>query len=305
MKIAAFLFIQFYLSSNVLLAQAPNWSVDENAYQYTMTFLAKLNVNGKQLVSTNDKVGSFVGNTCRGTSGVTYVASKNTYYAYLTVFSNTQDEVINFKLYDSANDKVVNVSKQVSFKVNEHRGNLFQSFSIAEPALNNKSEVLNFDFKDIKSVSSTINNDKINISLYDIHSLTALKPVFTVSKGAKLLKDRVAQNSGDNIVNFSSEVTYEVLSEDESSLSNYTVFVKQLPTPTFFYKKDAVCYAGGVIKVVSNKEGTMVTINKNGTEILTKKIINGEAIFTNLDVDSYIVSIGGQAKLINITLKTK
>lgn len=305
MKIATFLFIQFYFSSNVLFGQAPNWSVDENAYQYSMTFVAKLNVNGKQLVSTNDKVAAFVGNTCRGTSGVTYVASKNTYYAYLTVFSNTQDEVINFKLYDSANDKVVNVSKQVSFKVNEHRGNLFQSYSIAEPALNNKSEVLSFDFKDIKSVTATINNDKINISVYDIHSLTTLKPVFTLSKGAKLLKDRVAQNSGDNTVNFSSEVTYEVLSEDESSLSSYTVSVKQVPTPTFFYKKDAVCYAGGVIKVVSNKEGISVTINKNGKELVSKKIINGEAVFPNLDVDSYIVSIGSETKLINIALKTK
>jgi len=305
MKILTFLCLQFVLLSNLVVAQVPNWKVDENDYQYSMTFLAKLSANGKQLVSENDKVGAFVGNTCRGVSGLTFVASKNNYYAYLTVFSNTQDETIQFKLYDSTTNRIIEVSKQVIFKVNEHRGNLFQSFSIAEPTLNNKSELLTFDFMDIKSFSSTIKDDKIDISLYDIYNVTALKPVYTLSKGAKLLKNRVVQNSGENTHDFSLEVQYEVLSEDESSLKKYTVFVKKVPTPTFFYKKDAVCYAGGVIKVVSTKEGKTVTINKNGKELSNKKIISGEAIFTDLAVDSYIVSIDGEAKVINIALKTK
>ncbi|PQJ75197.1 hypothetical protein [Polaribacter gangjinensis] len=305
MKIITFLCIQFFLISNLVVAQVPSWKVDENTYQYSMTFLAKLNANGKQLVSANDKVAAFFGNTCRGVSGLTYVASKNNYYAYLTVFSNTQGEVIKFKLYDSTNDKVIEVSKQISFNVNEHKGNLFQSYSIAEPTLNNKAEVLTFDFMNIKTVSSSINNGKISINIYDINDLTLLKPIFNVSKGAKLLKNRVLQKSGENTVNFTSEILYEVLSEDESSLNNYIVFVQKVPTPTLFYKKDAVCYARGAIKVVSNKEGKTVTINKNGKVIFTKKIINGEATFTDLEVDSYIVSIDSEVKLINIDLKTK
>lgn len=288
-----------------MFAQAPTWTVDENAYQFTMTFVAKLNVDGKQLIGANDKVAAFVGSTCRGTSGVTYVPNEATYYAYLTVFSNTQDETVYFKLYDSATNKTTVVTKQITFGVNEHRGNLFQSYSIAEPALNDKSEMLTFNFIDIKSISSVINNGNVTIKLYDSYDSTALKPMFTLSKGGKLLKNRIEQKSGEFTDNFSSAISYEVLSEDESSLSSYTVTVTQISTPTKFYKKDAVCYAGGAIKVVSKLEGETVAINSNGKTILTKKIKNGEALFTNLTTDSYIVSIGNELKLINIILKTK
>jgi hypothetical protein len=305
MKKIVFCFILLCLSFPALLAQAPTWTVDENAYQYTMTFVAKLNVDGKQLIGANDKVAAFVDTTCRGISGLTYVASEATYYAYLTVFSNTQDEAVYFKLYDSATDKITVVSKQVVFGVNVHRGNLFQSYSIAEPALNDKAELLTFNFADIKSVSSIINGGKAMITLFDSYDLTSLKPVFTLSKGGKLLKNRIVQKSGEITDNFSSAISYEVLSEDESSLSSYTVVVDQTGTPTLFYKKDAVCTAGGVIKVVSNQEGASVVITANGKTVSTKTITNGEVLFSDLSTNSYIVTIGNEWKLINIVLKQK
>ncbi|MEZ7504697.1 hypothetical protein [Flavobacterium sp. Arc2] len=305
MKKIVFCFILALLQFTNMRAQAPTWSVNENDYQYTMTFVAKLNVDGKQLTNPKDKVAAFVGATCRGLSGVTYVANEKTYYAFLTVFSNTQGENISFKLYDSATDKIATVSKQVVFTVNEHKGNLFQSYSIAEPALNDKSEILTFDFMDTKSVSSVINSGKINITLYESYALTALKPVFTLSKGAKLLKNRIVQKSGEITDNYSSTITYEVLSEDESSLSNYAVVINQTATPTLFYKKDAVCDIDGVIKVVSVQEGASVVLTANGKTILTKQITNGEALFSDLETDSYIVTIGNEWKLINIILKEK
>jgi hypothetical protein len=305
MKKIALCFILVLLFFNNLIAQTPSWSVNENTYQYTMTFLAKLNADGKQLINPNDKVAAFVGSSCRGISGITYVASETNHYAYLTVFSNTQGEAISFKLYDSTTDKVTTVTKQIVFTVNEHKGNLFQSYSIAEPALNNKAEILMFDFADIKTASSVITSNKVDITLYDSYTLTDLKPVFTLSKGGRLFKNKIEQKSNEIADNFSSAITYEVLSEDESSLTNYVVTVNQISIPTVFYKKDAVCYAGGAIKVVSSQEGATVAINSNGNTIIAKKITNGEALFTDLEIDSYIVSIGEELKLINITLKSK
>lgn len=305
MKKIAFCFILFSFYFQSLLAQAPTWSVDENAYQYTMTFVAKLNLDGKQLNGAQDKVAAFVGNTCRGLSKVTYVANQETYYAFLTVFSNTQDELISFKIYDSATTKITSVSKQVLFKVNEHLGNMFQSYSIAEPALNDKTDILTFNFKDVNSVSSVINNAKVSISVYDNINLSTLQPVYTLSKGAKLLKNRIAQKSGEVTDNFTSVMQYEVLSEDESRLSQYSVTVSQITTPNLFYKKDAVCSAGGAIKISSAQEGLTVQITSNGKIILTKQITNGEALFSDLAASSYIVTIGNEWKLINILLKEK
>lgn len=305
MKKTAFLFLIFFLSVQALLAQAPTWSVNESGYQYTMTFVAKLNVNGKQLIGKNDKVAAFVGSSCRGISGVTYVDSEANYYAYLTVFSNSQGEKISFMLYDSSTDKTVAVSKQVTFEVNEHKGNLFQSYSIAAPSLNDKTEILTFNFQDIKSVSSIINSGQATITLYDSYDLSVLKPVFTLSKGGKLLKNRIEQKSGEITDNFSTTISYEVLSEDESNLSRYIVVVKQTGTPPLFYKKDAVCSAGGVIKVVSNQEGALVVLTANGKTVTTKPIANGEVLFSDLSTNSYIVTLGNEWKLINIILKEK
>ena len=286
-----------------LFAQMPNWSVNENDYQYTMTFVAKLNIDGKQLISANDRVGAFVGTTCRGTSGVSYIASQNSHYAYLTLFSNTQNEEIYFKLYDSSTDKITVVTNKVVFEANTHKGNLFQSYSIAEPALNNKADVISFGFKDINTVATLINPNSIVIRLYENSVITNLNPIFSLSKGAQLFKNRVIQNSGATPTDFSSMVTYEVLSEDESTLKTYTVEVDKTARQTLFYKKNAVCNAQGVIKVVSSQEGETVTISANGTTVTTKKITNGEAVFPNLGANSYIVTIGNEWKLVNIDFK--
>jgi hypothetical protein len=300
-----FIVILLFISCFTLLAQAPDWVVKENDYQYSMTFVAKLNANGKQLISPNDKVAAFVGNSCRGVSGVTYVASEKNYYAYLTVFSNQQGESITFKLYDSSADKITTVSKPTIFVVNEHKGNLFQSYSIAEPALNHLADIQSFDFAETKSLSSIISNGIVKINISESYPVANLKPVFTLSKGANLLKNRVIQKSGEVNLNFSSPITYEVLSEDETTLSSYTVSVSQVIDPPLFYKKDAVCYARGAIKVISKREGASVQVTGNGKAAATRQIINGEALFTDLDAGSYIATIGSEWKIINITLKDK
>ncbi len=305
MKKTAFLFILLVASGYTLLAQTPNWGVKESDYQYTMTFVAKLNVDGKRLIGSNDKVGAFVGNICRGVSGVTYVASEKNYYAFLTVFANQQTEAISFKLYDSSTDKTTTVSKQIGFVVNEHKGNLFQSYSIAEPALNHLSDILSFNFMNITSLSSIVNAGAVKINISESYPLTNLKPVFTLSKGANLFKNRVLQKSGEITENFLSAVTYEVLSEDESTVNSYTVSVGKTADPTLFYRKNAVCYARGAIKIVSKQEGALAQVTSNGKTLASKKITNGEALFTDLNVGSYIATVGNEWKVINIEVKTK
>jgi len=293
------------ISFQTLFAQIPAWAVNENEYQYTMTFIAKLNVEGRQLINPNDRVAAFVGNVCRGVSGITYVASKKNYYAYLTVFSNTQGENITFKLFDSANNKTTTLSKPIVFMINEHKGNLFQSYSIAEPALNNMAEILSFNFMNISTLSSIISNGIVKVNISESYPLTNLNPVFTLSKGASLFENRILQKSGEVNKNFSSAITYEVLSEDESTLSNYKINVSQVTDPTLFYKKDAVCYARGAIKIVSKREGTSVQVTSNGKTVATKQITNGEALFTDLNAGSYIATVGNEWKIINILLKER
>jgi hypothetical protein len=305
MKKTAILFVLFFTFCGTLFAQTPSWAVKESDYQYTMTFVTKLTVDGKRLTGANDKVGAFVGNICRGVSGITYVISEKAYYSYLTVFSNQQGESISFKLYDSANNKTASVSKPVVFVNNAHKGNLFQSYSIAEPTLNSLADILTFNFMDIKSLSSIVTSGTVKVNISESYPLNNLKPVFTLSAGATLLKNRLVQKSGENTENFSSPITYEVLSEDESTINSYKVSVAQVLDPTLFYKKNAVCYAAGAIKVISKREGATVSVSGNGKTIASKQITNGEALFPNLEAGSYVATLGNDFKVINILLKDK
>lgn len=296
----------FILSATVqIFAQAPDWKVNESSYQYTMTIQAKLNVDGLTLANQNDMVGAFVGNTCRGVAKLTYVASTKSYYAYLTVYSNTANEAITFSIFNSTNNKITKVTKTINFIANQHIGNLFQSYSIAEPALNNKAEIVSFDFLNIKTLSSIITPSTVTLKISESFPLDNLKPVFVLSKGASLLRNRVGITSGAVATSFIAPLSYEVLSEDESTLTSYTVSVSQTLDPPLFYKKDAVCATLGAIKVVSKREGSIVQLSYNGKIMDSKPVIKGEAIFLNLLSGTYSLTIGSDYKVIVINQKVK
>ncbi len=304
MKKRAAIFIFLIMSFSSLIAQIPSWKVNEPDYQFTMTIVSKLNMDGVQLTNPNDMVAAFVGTTCRGVSKLTYVASAKTYYAYLTVFSNTPGEAITLYLYNSATNKIVKVNKTISFAAYQNFGNLYQSYSIAEPALNDKAEMLTFGFLNIKASSHSITTGLVKINIPKSNALSNLTPVFTLSKGANLFKNKILQPSGTNSLDFSSPVVFEVLSEDESALTSYTVNVTQVIEPAMFYKKDAVCAKLGAIRVVSNNEGALAQISYNGKQIDSKTILNGEVVFDGLLSGTYVATIGSDNKTIVINQKT-
>jgi hypothetical protein len=287
------------------MAQAPLWKVNESAFQYTMTFVSKLNMDGVQLSNPNDMVAAFVGSSCRGVSKLTYVSSAKSYYAYLTIFSNTPGEAISFYIYNSTANKVVKVSKTINFESYQNIGNLFQSFSIAEPALNQKAELLTFDFLNVKTLSFAVNPGSVKLSISESVPLSNLTPVFTLSKGARLYKNGNLQVSGSSASSFTAPVSYDVMSEDESTLTSYAINITQTLDPPLFYKKDAVCNTLGAIKVVSKREGVVVQLSYNGKQVDNKAITNGEAVFTGLLSGNYIASIGNDFKAISINQKVK
>lgn len=291
----------FFIGINAF-GQAPSWSVNENNFQYTMSFVAFVNVDGVNLSDSNDKVAAFVNGECRGVTNLTYVASEDSYYAYLTVFSNENSEIINFKIYDSTNNVETDVVKTKIFEINEHYGNLFQAYSVANPALRNTAEIIYFDFNDVNVNDTTFAGSQITLDVdfgVDIASLNAL---FDLSAGAKLFIGTINQISGNNNMDFSNPLQVHVLSEDQTVLKQWEITVnKSLGTATY-YKKDAVCYIGGVIKVLFTENEVEVLLIKDGATFATQTINNGEAIFSNLGVGKYQVKVSGNNKEIVINL---
>ena len=154
MQIKVFIIVLFLSAFGY--AQNPNWEVDENDYEHTMTFVIFLNLDGVDLSSTDDEVATFVGDEIRGVTNLTYVASVDRYFAYLTAFANTNGETLSFRIYDSTNDVVRNVSTTKIFEINGHQGDIFQAVSIADPLLNTEAEILDFSFNGVTAVNTLI-----------------------------------------------------------------------------------------------------------------------------------------------------
>lgn len=285
--------------------QSPSWSVVENDFEYTMSYVAFLNIDGVTLASTNDKIAAFVNGECRGVTNLIYVESKGRYYAYFNVFSNTVGETVNFKVYDSVKDKVTDISTTANFQINELYGNLSQAFSFASPALSNKAELVIFGFRDIPVIYKTVNGNETVLYVASGQDVTALTSDFFVSDGAMLYYEGERLISGTSVIDFSSPITVDIISEDESVLNQWLISVRYTTdTGTMlFYKKDAVCYKGGSIKVTSSQNGNEVILLLNKIAYASLPITNGEVVFTDLAAGNYLVKINGIEKEIEIALK--
>lgn len=220
-----FIFLFLCLTTLNIKAQDPNWSVNTASYQYSMTFTSFLNIDGRTLTSLDDSVAAFVNDEIRGVSSVEYVASLNKYVTYLSVFANTDNETISFKIYDSTNDNVIDIVKTQDFIIDGNIGGILKSFSIAKPTLNTEAILNSFAFSGVTSTSQTITNNKIDIVLPFETNLTNLIVDFSLSDGASFLVDNEKQTSGVSKQDFTNPVIYKILSEDESKLIAYEVNV--------------------------------------------------------------------------------
>ena len=292
--------ILLLLLVNTSFAQAPNWEVNQNDFQYTMTFVGFLNIDGITLSSTNDKVAAFVNGECRGVTNLIYVESQKNYYAYLTVFSNVNSETIHFKIYNSVKNTVKDIVLTKTFLINQHIGNLFQAQSFAVPALSSNAEMSDFSFKDVVRKSILFDGAKVIVTLDKLQSVIALNGVFKLSPGATAFIGPDQQLSGSNSINFTNPVVFKVLSEDQSVLKEWTVMAQP---PLTYYRKNAVCYANGEIKVLYPIDGEKIAIEFNAQTVATQEITNGQTIFTNLSPGIYKVKAGGVVKEITILQK--
>lgn len=207
--------------------QAPNWSLNPNNYQHSMTFTSFLTIDGKKLTSENDTVAAFIDGEVRGLANVTYAESRDKYVAFLTVFSNTNGKTISFKIYDSSNDVVIDIDTKVSFSIDGNLGGIFQSFSIANPVLNNDAEIMGFSFKDVLEKSVNISENKVDVIVPSTIEINSIIAQFTLSNGANAYANKIKQTTGISVQDYSDSFVLTILSEDESVLKEYQINVSK------------------------------------------------------------------------------
>lgn len=211
------------IATRVCQAQSPGWTFHANEYQYTMTMVAFLNVDGNLLTLAQDKVAAFVDDEVRGVTSPVLIEGVGRHLAYLTIYANKDRETITFRIYDSARDRIINVDKTVVFGIDSQYGNAFQAFSLASPPLRNGSALVDLSFVEAAPVSHEIGDDKINVLLPYATDISKLTSLFTLSEGARLYHDKILLTPGTSTLDFSGVVEWQIMSEDESMLRTYRV----------------------------------------------------------------------------------
>ena len=138
-RVNYFRYIFYYISALFCLpavyAEAPDWSVDAEEYSSSLSLVSEFYLN-QEVFDSQNIVGAFVGEECRG---VSTVAAYGDGYVYLiTIYGNTAGETVTFKAWVADEDAVVDVEESITFTPgvmgtlsSPEQFNAFQNFDFA------------------------------------------------------------------------------------------------------------------------------------------------------------------------------
>ena len=157
-----------------VLAPEPDWAVNPTLYKYSMNIVGRIKVDAAFSEDSYDKIAAFSNGVVRGSVNLVYNNSYQEYFAFLTVYSNSElSENIEFKIWDASQGKVlvanINAKSSIPFEENGVLGRLslpaiFENSSIVEQkiAFNNgwtwiSANVADANFSDLNKLTSGMN----------------------------------------------------------------------------------------------------------------------------------------------------
>ena len=117
----------FFLGFNLqILAQAPSWNINPANYEYSMSITSIVLISGIPSSNENTILGAFSGEECRGLATPIFALDK--WLFFLTVYSNLEGEIIDFKTFNADNATVLTVSEDLAFEANGILGDPISPF---------------------------------------------------------------------------------------------------------------------------------------------------------------------------------
>jgi len=157
-----------------VLAPEPDWAVNPTLYKYSMNIVGRIKVDAAFSEDSYDKIAAFSNGVVRGSVNLVYNNSYQEYFAFLTVYSNSEvSENIEFKIWDASQGKVlvanINAKSSIPFEENGVLGRLslpaiFENSNIVEQniAFNNgwtwvSMNVVDDNFSDLNQLTKSMN----------------------------------------------------------------------------------------------------------------------------------------------------
>ena len=199
-------------------AIAPDWNVDPFQYNYQMTFVGVVYINSTQPIGTENMVGAFINNECRGFIKPSFNSTTGYWTYYLTAFGNTNGETVKIKFYNSSTDAIYDFTQTTLFRADANLGSVFEPIAWSWPLLNG-ADIKTFSLPG--QIESDIIGTAINVVMPE-NNPAPLIATFTTSPGAIIKVGNIVQQSAKSANDFSKPVTYTVRSSDGSNTKIYT-----------------------------------------------------------------------------------
>lgn len=88
-------------------ATLPDWTIDEQLFQHSMSYAGQLSINGIISTDIEDRLAVFVGNELRGVANVELDPGTGKYLVFLDIYSNsTSREDLKFNIWNASEGKV-------------------------------------------------------------------------------------------------------------------------------------------------------------------------------------------------------
>ncbi len=102
----------------------PDWKVNPEEYEFSMSVIGQVKIDGIFSTNTDDKVAAFINGECRGVGQVQYFKDYDMFEVFLNIYSNIDNgEDVIFKIWNATEGIVhENVSPELEFKHNQIHG---------------------------------------------------------------------------------------------------------------------------------------------------------------------------------------
>lgn len=111
--------------------QAPDWVVNPEDFEYSMSMIGQLQVAGITSEDVEDRVAAFINGECVGIASPMYNARYDAYFVMLNIYSNGNNQPVVFKVFDASTGNVypaVETSSNVTFVTNSVIGSMNDPF---------------------------------------------------------------------------------------------------------------------------------------------------------------------------------
>ncbi len=273
-----------------IFAQTPDWSVNPNNYSYSMTVTGVLNIDQIELLQENDIVAAFVGDECRAVASPVFNSNVNRNIFYMMIYSNSTNETLTFKAYNSVSDEVIDLLNTFSFQINALIGNAETPYVWTNVELSNEAELLNYDIP--LQVSQTVIGQNINITMPIETDLTNLIAEFSISEFANCFVGLTPQISGTSVNDFSNPIVYKVIAQN-GDIKEWTVNVTKITNNSEFETEFVTIYPNPISDILTIKsENNIVKINiLNSSGNIILQSYQNNINLSNLNSGIYFVEI--------------